>query len=387
MNIWGYIRPDGQVGIRNMVAVIPTVVCASETAKHIAERTRDTIYLPNQHGCCQLGNDMQLTTQTLINLGKNPNIAAVLVVGLGCEGVPIKKVADEIAAGSRKRVEHLIIQEQGGTLKTEEKGLRLVRDMIQETQSQHREQTDLSRIILALECGGSDATSGLVSNPVTGYVSDKLISLGGTTIFSETTEIIGAEHIFSRRAKSDEVKKKLLDTVAGCEQKARDLGFDMRGGQPTPGNIQGGLTTIEEKSLGCIYKGGKKQPLNGVLDYAQIPVEKGLHFMDTPGQDIESITGMLAGGAQVVIFTTGRGTPTGSPIAPVIKITGNKTTYENMKDNIEFDASPVIDGRESIAQAGERLFQELIEVINGKQTKAEALGHREFGMYKLHSTF
>lgn len=387
MDILGYRRPDGKVGIRNLVAVIPTVVCASETAKHIAERGENAIYLPNQHGCCQLGYDMQLTTQTLINLGKNPNISAVLVVSLGCEGVPIKKVAEEIAFGTRKRVEHLVIQEKGGTLKTEQEGLHIVMEMIRETQSQKREKVNISNIILALECGGSDATSGLVSNPVTGYVSDKLISLGGTTIFSETTEIIGAEHILAQRSKSDEVKHRLLDTVERCEQKAREQGFDMRGGQPTPGNIEGGLTTIEEKSLGCIYKGGKKHPLNGVLQYAEIAVEKGLHFMDTPGQDIESITGMIAGGAQVVIFTTGRGTPTGSPIAPIIKITGNKTTYENMKDNIEFDASPVIDGKESISHAGERLFEELVQVINGKRTKAEALGHREFGMYKLHSTF
>lgn len=387
MDILGYRRPDGKVGIRNLVAVIPTVVCASETAKHIAERVENAIYLPNQHGCCQLGNDMKLTTQTLINLGKNPNIAAVLVVSLGCEGVPIKKVAEEIAFDTRKRVEHLVIQEKGGTLKTEEEGLHIVMEMIRETQSQKREKVNISNIILALECGGSDATSGLVSNPVTGYVSDKLISLGGTTIFSETTEIIGAEHILAQRSKSDEVKHSLLDTVERCEQKAREQGFDMRGGQPTPGNIEGGLTTIEEKSLGCIYKGGKNHPLNGVLQYAEIAVEKGLHFMDTPGQDIESITGMIAGGAQVVIFTTGRGTPTGSPIAPVIKITGNKTTYENMKDNIEFDASAVIDGKESISHAGERLFEELVQVINGKRTKAEALGHREFGIYKLHSTF
>ncbi len=387
MNILGYRRPDGKVGVRNLVAVIPTAVCSSETAKHIADRVQNTIYLPNQHGCCQLGNDMELTAQTLINLGKNPNIAAVLVVGLGCEGVPIKKVADEIASESRKRVKHLIIQEAGGTLKAEEQGLRIVREMIEETQMQQREEFDISNIILALECGGSDATSGLASNPVTGYVSDKLIGMGGTTIFSETTEIIGAEHIFAQRAASNQVKRKLLDLVEQCEQKARNLGFDMRGGQPTPGNIEGGLTTIEEKSLGCIYKGGVKQPLNGVLDYAQIPTEKGLHFMDTPGQDIESITGMIAGGAQVVIFTTGRGTPTGSPIAPVIKITGNKKTFENMKDNIEFDASGVIEGVESIAQAGERLFEELVQIINGKRTKAEALGHREFGMYKLHSTF
>ncbi len=384
MKIQGYVRPDGKVGIRNHILVIPSVVCASEVAMRIANSVEGAVALPNQHGCCQIGADLELTEKTLIGLGKNPNVATVLVVGLGCEGVRAERVAEGIAA-TGKPVETISIQESGGTLKAIEKGTRIVRKFAQEVAKLKREEVDISNIILALECGGSDTTSGLVSNPVAGYVADKLIDLGGTVIFSETTELIGAEHLLAKRAVSKDVADKLIEVVRRCEEKAKIMGVDIRGGQPTPGNIEGGISTIEEKSLGCIYKGGTK-PLQGVLEYGEEPLGKGLYFMDTPGQDIESITGMTAGGAQVVIFTTGRGTPTGSPIAPVIKITGNPNTYRKMEDNIDFYAA-VIEGKETIQEAGERLYKEMIEVINGKLPKAEALKHREFGIYKLISTF
>ena len=385
MKIMGYVRPDGRVGIRNHILVIPSSVCASEVAMRIASHVEGAVALPNQHGCCQIGADLDLVTNTLIGLGKNPNVAAVLVVGLGCEGVPTKKVAEEIAT-TGKRVEYITIQDCGGTLKAEEIGTRIVRQMAQEAALLKREEGDISNLILAVECGGSDTTSGLAANPVAGYVSDKLIELGGTSMFSETTEIIGAEHLLAKRAVSREVADKLLTFVRRCEEKAKTMGVDMRGGQPTPGNIEGGISTIEEKSLGCIYKGGTK-PVQGVLDYGESPAGKGLYIMDTPGQDIESITGMTAGGAQLVIFTTGRGTPTGSPIAPVIKITANPNTYKKMEDNIDFNAGTIVEGDETIREAGERLFKEMIEVCNGKLTKAEVLKHREFGMYKLISTF
>lgn len=385
MKILGYVRPDGKVGIRNHILVIPSSVCASEVAMRIASHVEGAVAIPNQHGCCQIGADLELTTKTLIGLGKNPNVAAVLVVGLGCEGVPTEKVAEEIAK-TGKRVEYIIIQDCGGTLKAEEAGTRIVRDMAQEVVQLKREEVDISNLIYAVECGGSDTTSGLASNPVAGYVADKIVDLGGTSMFSETTEIIGAEHLLAKRAVSEEVARKLLDMVRRCEEKAKTMGVDMRGGQPTPGNIEGGISTIEEKSLGCIYKGGTK-PVQGVLEYGEEPKGKGLYIMDTPGQDIESITGMTAGGAQVVVFTTGRGTPTGSPIAPVIKITANPETYKKMMDNIDFYAGTIVEGDETIKDVGERLFKELIEVCNGKLTKAEALKHREFGMYKLISTF
>lgn len=385
MKFMGYVRPDGKVGVRNHLLVIPCSVCASEVAARIATHVTGAVSIANQHGCCQVGADLEQVTKTLIGLGKNPNVGAVLVVSLGCEGVPGERVTSEIAS-TGKKVRHIEIQECGGTLKAEMEGVKIAREMAQELAQMKRQEADISSLILSIECGGSDTTSGLASNPAAGYVSDKIVDLGGTSMFSETTELIGAEHIFARRAVSKEVGKKLIDIVRQCEEKAKSMGVDMRGGQPTPGNIEGGISTIEEKSLGCIYKGGTK-PLQGVLDYAEEPKGKGLYFMDTPGQDIESITGMTAGGSQIVIFTTGRGTPTGSPIAPVIKVTGNTSTFNKMQDNIDINAGTIVDGDETIREVGERLFEELLAVANGKLTKAEALGHREFGIYKLISTF
>jgi altronate dehydratase large subunit len=226
----------------------------------------------------------------------------------------------------------------------------------------------------------------LASNPACGVASDILVKNGGTSILSETTELIGAEHVLAQRAVNDCVKDKLFYIVKRCEERAKSLGEDIRGGQPTPGNIQGGITTIEEKSLGCIHKAGTSS-VQGILEYADIPDAKGLFVMDTPGQDIESVSGMVAGGVQVVIFTTGRGTPTGNPLVPVIKITANKKTYQNMFDNIDLDASGIIEGTRSIEQVGEEIFNEILAVANGKTTKAEQLGHKEFSIYKIAPTF
>lgn len=385
MKFMGFVRPDGRVGVRNHIAVIPASVCAATVAARIAEQTEGAVALPNQHGCAQIGPDLDVTFRTLAGLGANPNVGAVLVIGLGCESVQADSLAREIAK-SGKRTESIIIQKCGGTLKAQEQGLRIARELSQEVSKMRRTEADFSKLVLALECGGSDTTSGLAANPVHGYVSDRLVEMGGASILSETTELIGAEHVLARRAVTKETGDRLIEMVRACEAKANAMGVDMRGSQPTPGNIQGGLTTIEEKSLGCIYKGGAS-PLQGVLEYGEAPAGKGLYFMDTPGQDIESITGMVAGGAQVVIFTTGRGTPTGFPLAPVIKITGNPITFRLMEENIDINAGTIIEGTESIPQVGERVLAEIGEVCSGKLTKAEALKHMEFGIYKLTSTF
>jgi len=385
MKFNGYLRPDGKVGIRNYLAIIPTSVCSATVAFNIASHIPQAIALSNQHGCCQLGADHEQTVNTLIGLGKNPNVAAVLVVGLGCEGIPIHKVAEEIA-GTGKPVETVIIQECGGTLKTTTCGIQLASKMAQDISLMKTQEFPISELCLGVECGGSDFTSGLASNPAVGVASDLLVDAGGTSILSETTEFIGAEHILVKRAKTPEIAQKILEMVKNCEARAMMLNVDIRGGQPTPGNIQGGISSIEEKSLGCIYKAGQSL-INGVLSYAEIPKEKGLYVMDTPGQDVESMTGMVAGGATVIVFTTGRGTPTGAPLVPVIKVTANPETYEKMSDNIDINASSIILGEKTIDQVGQEIFEEIIAVANGKLTKAESLGHREFGIYKIAPTF
>ena len=227
-----------------------------------------------------------------------------------------------------------------------------------------------------------DATSGIAANPVVGYVADKIVDLGGTVILSETPEMIGAEHILLKRIVDATTRNKLLNAIKRWLKIAEEQGVDLIGTQPTRGNIAGGITTIEEKSLGAIIKGGSR-PIRGFLEYAEEVKGKGLYIMDTPGNDVMSLAGMVAGGAQLILFTAGRGTPVGNPIAPVIKITGNPHTYARMKENIDFDASPVLLGRKTVNEAGEQLFRLVLEVARGKLTRAEILGHNEFVIHKI----
>lgn len=382
MKINVYKRPDGKCGIRNKVLILPTVSCSNETARIISNQVPGTICITNQRGCGQVGKDAEQTFRTLMGLALNPNIYGTIIIGLGCETVQPRILYEEIKKRSNKPLEVLIIQEEGGTLKTIEKGTKLAQKMVQEMSVVKREETDISNIILATNCGGSDATSGLSANPALGYCSDIIVKNGGTVILGETTEFIGAEHILAKRAKNETVKNKILKIVRDLENEFIRLGVDIRGANPSPGNIKGGLSTLEEKSLGGISKGGTSC-INEVVRYAEIPKEKGLIIMDTPGYDIESVTGMVAGGAQICVFTTGRGTPIGNPIAPVIKITGNKLTYEKMRENIDIDVSDILEGKKSIQEAGNEILQEIINVCNGKYTKAEAFGFSETGIYRI----
>jgi altronate dehydratase large subunit len=328
-----------------------------------------------------MGGDHALVKRTLLGFGKNPNVFSVLVVGNGCEELS----ADEIAEGMKpvgKRVEVLVIQNVGGTRKTIARGRSLVREMREDAARLNREPIPLSELILGTECGGSDYTSGLASNPAIGTTSEMLVAEGGTVILSETPELIGAEHLLAKRARTPEIAKQVLDAVAWWEKTAIASGQNIREGNPAPGNIAGGITTLEEKSLGCIYKAGSG-PLEEFITYASSPTRKGLVYMDTPAHDIEQLTGMVAGGAQIVLFTTGRGTPAGSPIAPVIKITGNRNTSLTMRDNMDIDVSRVLLGKESVVSAGRRVFDAVVSVASGKLTKAEKLGQSDFAIFQM----
>lgn len=380
---WGYKRSDGRVGIRNNILILPCSVCASDTTRIIANQVKEAVTFNMQLGCSQLGKDFEYTMDTLAGFAANPNIYATVLVSLGCENAQLKLVKEEIKKRTNKPMASVIIQEEGGTLKAIEKATRYAKEFASEASVLRREEFPVSELIMGTECGGSDPTSGLASNVLIGELSDKIVENGGTTVLSETTEFIGAEHILARRAKDEDVKRRIYEIVHRYEDHIKtNTGEEVREGNPSPGNKEGGLTTLEEKSLGCIHKGGSTS-VNAVYDYAkQLNTEEGLVIMDTPGNDPSSVAGMIAGGCQIVVFSTGRGTPTGNPIAPVVKITGNRETAKSMADNLDWDASPTIYGEKTMEELSDEYFDDLIEFCNGKVTKAEALGYTELAIQR-----
>jgi altronate dehydratase large subunit len=378
----GYRREDGRIGVRNHVAVIPTSVTASPIAEEIAADVGEPVRAtPHQMGTDQPEAAREQTERTLAGTGRNPNVGAALVVELGTESIDGAALADRIAR-SGKPVETLSIREAGGTRAAVDAGATIVEDLVASVRDARRETADASELVFAVECGGSDATSGIAANPAVGNACDRLVEAGGTACFSETPEFIGAEHILAERCVDEEVRERLLDRVETREGLAKLMGVDMRGAQPTPGNQEGGLTTIEEKSLGAISKGGTT-PVRGIVDYAEdLPVGGGLVLMDTPGYDVESVTGKAAGGAQVAAFTTGRGSTTGNPIVPVIKVTGNPKTWASMSNNMDVDASTIIEG-ESLSAVGSRVYETLLSVADGERTAAERRRLEEYAINEL----
>lgn len=379
--IQGYKRENGQFGIRNHLLIIPTVICANQVCNRITQLVPNTVAIPHQHGCSQIGADKERTFATLAGTGKNPNVGAVLIVSLGCEVIDPYELATEIGK-TGKSVEVVDIQSVGGSVKAIQEGSRIARELRAHLDRMPVTAMPISELIMGVKCGGSDATSGMASNPALGAASDQLIECGGTVIISETTEIIGAEHVLAVRCATPQVADRLYHYVERFEREVERMGADMRGGNPSPGNIAGGLTTIEEKSLGCISKCGTS-PIVGAFEYAEPIPGKGLYFMDSPGNDIECVSGIAASGAHLVCFTTGRGTPTGSAIIPVIKITGNKQIFERMQDNMDVDVSAMLDGTANVQEAGQWIWDEIVEVAGGKLTKAEILGHQEFSINRI----
>jgi len=373
MTFMGYRRADGRVGTRNYVGILSTVVCANEVAEEIAGRVSGTVPFLHHQGCCQTPVDIARVNNALIGLGCNPNLAAVILVSLGCESTDVGEVAKAIAA-TGKQVKTIVIQEIGGAGRSVAEGSLLAQEMVQQASVLQRTSGEVSDIVLGLKCGSSDTTQGLAANPALGIASDLIVRGGGTSVLGEITEFIGAEHLLIRHARTTEIGDKILALVKRIEDRAKAVGCDMRGGQPTGGNIKGGLTTIEEKSLGAIAKAGTA-PIEAVYEYGQPPDVKGLVVMDSPGREPEILTGLAAAGCNVIAFTTGRGAPQGFPFVPVIKITGNALTWEKLRDHIDLDVSALMKGTSSFPADGKRIYQEILEVASGRLTKAEICGY------------
>jgi altronate dehydratase large subunit len=384
MKISCYDRPDGKIGVRNHVVVIPGVLCANEIAQRIAGPIEGAVALRHAGGCT-CSEDVVRLEGVLAGLGAHPNVAGALVLGLGCENCDSAKVAETIARHAPwKPLEHLVIQEVGVS-KVIDRGARIVAQMVQNAATLARSQTDVGGLWLALECGGSDATSGLAANPALGLAVDRLIGEGASAMFSETTEAIGADHLLAERAISREVADEIVQTVAAAK---RRMTARLSPGEHflTTGNINGGLTTLEEKSLGCICKTGST-PITETVAYGQPPKNKGLVLVDGTGFDVPSITGMVAAGAQIVAFTTGKGSPVGYPIVPVVKITGNPQTADRLREIIDVDASPIVRGEEDLDQVAERIFDEIIAAASGRPTKAERFGFVDFAIATVAGAF
>ncbi len=368
----GYFRSDGTVGIRNYVAVLSAMDSLNPIAARIADMVRGTVLVSDLFGRKLAGVNHAIRVRSLAGMALNPNVGAVLVVSLHRPSA--LTVAEPIAAGG-KEVEIVAFQEQGSTLKAIEQGVRIAVQMVKKCSAQRREPAPLSTLTLGVECGGSDFSSGISGNPAVGNAADRLLDAGGTVILSETPEIIGAEHILARRAVTKEVGDRLLQTVRDMEALAKATGFeDIRASNPSADNKKGGLSTLAEKSLGAILKAGTR-PLQGVLEYSErTQGVHGFYFMTTPAPACESLTGLAAGGAQLVVFNTGLGNPIANPVTPTIKVTGNPFTYAKSADDFDVSVTDIITKGVPLEAAGERIYGEMLSVASGKQTFSEILG-------------
>ena len=382
----GYRRKNGRVGTRNYIGILTSVNCSASVARFIAEAaTRSGLLddFPNVDGVVSFthgtgcgmaatGEGYEVLQRTQWGYAGNPNLGAVLLVGLGCEVFQIGRMKSAYGIEESETFRSMTIQDSGGTRRTIEQGLERIGEMLPLVDAARREEVPASELMLALQCGGSDGYSGITANPALGAAADILVRNGGTAILSETPEIYGAEHLLTRRARSRDVGEKLIERIAWWEDYTARNGGEMNN-NPSPGNKLGGLTTILEKSLGAAAKGGST-PLNAVYEYAEPVTEKGLVFMDTPGYDPVSATGQVAGGANVLCFTTGRGSAYGCKPTPSIKLATNSALYERMKEDMDVNCGDILDGV-SIAQKGQEIFGEILAVASGKRTRSEELGY------------
>jgi altronate hydrolase len=398
----GYKRANGQVGTRNYIAVISSVNCSAHTSREIAHyftperlaaypNVDGVIALTHANGCASRlgGHDYLLLQRTLAGMSRHPNIGAYILVGLGCETNQISDLVErhqltQNGNGSQPPP-HLTIQDVGGVRKTIEAGVAAVQALLPVVNQAQRTPQPISELMVGLECGGSDSWSGVTANPLVGLVSDEIVRQGGTTVLSETPEVYGAEHLLTRRAVSPEVGQKLVDLIHWWEEYARRMDIEIDN-NPSPGNKAGGLTTIYEKSLGAVAKGGS-MPLVGVYHYAEPVTARGFTFMDTPGYDPVSVTGMVAGGCNIVLFTTGRGSCFGFKPAPSIKLCTNSTTYHRMVEDMDINAGQIMENVPMESLTAE-LLDLIIAIASGQPSKSEAqgIGEAEFNPWSIGGT-
>lgn len=375
-------RSDGRWGFRNHVLIFPLHSALVSTARDIADETPGAVALGHDWSG-EDDHDLSRIIKTLAGSAANPNNYSVVFLTLE---TPLEKEIVNLARSlSAQVMVEISLPKLGSISDLKEAAKDATRTLVGQAARESRISAPWSAIILGLECGGSDALSGITANPALGVASDQLVRLGATSVLGETTEILGAEHLLAARAINPEIGAKIVATVARYESSINYEGIDIRGAQPSRGNIEGGLSTLEEKSLGAAKKAGNA-PLSGVLEFAEVPSAPGLYFMDTPGHDIEQLAGFAAGHINIVVFTSGRGTPTGSPIMPVIKVSTNTPMYEALTDLIDLDAGTIADGKETLEETGARIFTEILEVANGKLTKAEKGGHQEFTISRMYGT-
>lgn len=392
----GYRRGDGRVGTRNYIGILTAVNCSASTARMIAAQftasalhaygnVDGVIALTHDSGCGLVADSegARLTRRTLRSYANHPNIAGLLVLGLGCEMLPATSLLDGLNLPDGKPVRTLVIQDSGGIRATVRAGVAAINEMIPHLNAMRREPAPISELVLGMNCGGSDGYSGITANPALGVASDLLVAHGATTILAETPEIFGAEHLLTRRAVSEEVGHKLLERIEWWKDYAASGGGSLDN-NPSPGNKAGGLTTILEKSLGAVAKGGTAE-LSGVYEYAEPVTTRGFAFMDTPGYDPVSVTGIIAGGSTVVVFTTGRGSVLGGKPTPSIKVATNTPMFERMREDMDINAGRIVDGTASINSVGEEIFEKIIAVASGEQSVSEELdlGQDEFIPWQL----
>jgi (2R)-sulfolactate sulfo-lyase subunit beta len=376
----GYRRPDGRVGVRNHVVILPVDDISNAAAEATSRVIQGTLPLPHPYGRLQFGKDLELTFKTLIGTASNPNVAAAVVIGI--EPNWTNKIVDAVSKATKKPVEGLSI-ERSGDLKTVEKASRIAKMFLQDASELKREAISLSELTLSVKCGESDTTSGLASNPALGRLVDRLVDAGCTVIFGETSELTGAEDFIAERMATSELKEKFMRVYDDYMAFIESQGVDLLGSQPTQGNIAGGLSTIEEKGLGNVQKTGTR-PIVGVLGLAEAPTGKGLFFMDSSSAAAEMVTLAAAAGSVLHFFTTGQGNVVGHPVIPVVKISAHPRTVVEMAEHIDVDLSGVLRREQTLNQAADAISSVMERTINGRLTAAEALSHREFVLTKLY---